>query len=88
MQQDYADGYITITGRGEPRAGFVATGQRGRSHCEQLHKTLDCGVLQLDQKISKTSNRTQHRLQFYSKGDIEKLQNERRSSKGGFTIHP
>ena len=68
-----ADGYMTITGRGEPMAGFVATGQRGRSHCEQLHKTLDCGILQLDQKISKNSNRTQHRLQFYSKSDIEKL---------------
>ena len=68
-----ADGYITITGRGEARAGFVATGDRGRAHCEQLHKTLDCGVLQLNQKIHKNSTRSQHRLQFYSKADVEKL---------------
>mgnify|MGYP001292187142 FL=1 len=68
-----ADGYITITGRGEARAGFVATGDRGRAHCEQLHKTLECGVLQLDQKVHKNSTRSQHRLQFYSKGDVEKL---------------
>jgi len=68
-----ADGYITITGRGEARAGFVATGDRGRAHCEQLHKTLDCGVLQLNQKIHKNSTRSQHRLQFFSKSDVEKL---------------
>ena len=56
-----ADGYITITKRGEPRAGFIATGTRGRIHCEQLQKTLDCGVLQLDQKVYKKSQRSQHR---------------------------
>ena len=70
-----ADGYITITKRGEPRAGFIATGQRGRIHCEQLQKILDCGVLQLDQKVYKDGQRSQHRLQFYSKGDIRKLLN-------------
>ena len=68
-----ADGYISITKRGEPRAGFVATGVRGKIHCEQLQKTLGCGVLQLDQKIYKDSQRSQHRLQFYSKADIRKL---------------
>lgn len=68
-----ADGYISITGRGEPRAGFIATGSRGKIHCEQLQKTLDCGVLQLDQKVYKDSQRSQHRLQFYSKNDIRKL---------------
>tara|TARA_R110000744_G_scaffold73729_2_gene147488 strand:- start:243 stop:1385 length:1143 start_codon:yes stop_codon:yes gene_type:complete len=68
-----ADGYISITKRGEPRAGFVATGTRGKIHCEQLQKTLGCGVLQLDQKIYKDSQRSQHRLQFYSKADIRKL---------------
>tara|TARA_R100000995_G_scaffold29540_1_gene13123 strand:+ start:1546 stop:2682 length:1137 start_codon:yes stop_codon:yes gene_type:complete len=68
-----ADGYITITKRGEPRAGFIATGTRGRLHCEELRKVLDCGVLQLDQKVYKDSQRSQHRLQFYSKGDIKKL---------------
>ncbi len=70
-----ADGYITITKRGEPRAGFIATGDRGRIHCEQLQKILDCGVLQLDQKVYKDGQRSQHRLQFYSKGDIRKLLN-------------
>ena len=68
-----ADGYISITKRGEPRAGFIATGSRGRIHCEQLHKTLGCGVLQLDQKIYKDGQRSQHRLQFYSKDDMRKL---------------
>jgi hypothetical protein len=68
-----ADGYISITGRGEPRAGFIATGTRGRIHCEHLQKTLDCGRLQLDQKVYKDSQRSQHRLQFYSKADIRKL---------------
>jgi hypothetical protein len=38
-----------------------------------LQKTLGCGVLQLDQKLYKDSQRSQHRLQFYSKGDIRKL---------------
>jgi hypothetical protein len=68
-----ADGYITITKRGEPRAGIIATGDRGRWHCEQLHKALGCGVLQLDLKIHKNSTRTQHRLQFYSGDDLNKL---------------
>lgn len=70
-----ADGYISITGRGEPRAGFIATGTRGKIHCEQLQKTLGCGVLQLDQKVYKDTQRSQHRLQFYSKDDIGKLLN-------------
>jgi len=68
-----ADGYITITKRMEPRAGFIATGERGKMHCEQLHKALDCGVLQTDLKIHKNSRRTQHRLQFYSEDDLRKL---------------
>ena len=68
-----ADGYITITKRLEPRAGFIATGERGKLHCEQLHKTLGCGVLQTDLKIHKNSRRTQHRLQFYSEDDLRKL---------------
>ena len=68
-----ADGYITITKRGEPRAGIIATGARGKIHCENLYKTLGCGVLQLDLKVHKNSKRSQHRLQFYSKTDIAKL---------------
>ena len=68
-----ADGYITISKRGEPRAGIIATGQRGKSHCEQMHDLLGCGVLQLDLKVHKTSKRSQHRLQFYSADDLRKL---------------
>lgn len=68
-----ADGYVTISKKGEPRAGFVATGERGKIHCENLYKMLGCGVLALDLKVHKTSKRSQHRLQFYSKADIEKL---------------
>ena len=68
-----ADGYITITERGEPRAGMIATGERGRVHCEDLYKTMDCGVLQLDNKVHKNSTRSQHRLQFYSKADLRKF---------------
>lgn len=68
-----ADGYISITGRGEPRVGFIATGSRGKIHCEHLRKTLECGILQLNQKVYKDNQRSQHRLQFYSKNDIRKV---------------
>ena len=68
-----ADGYITITKRGEPRAGMIATGARGKLHCEQMYKTLGCGVLQLDLKIHKNSRRSQHRLQFYGAADLRQL---------------
>jgi hypothetical protein len=70
-----ADGYITITKRGEPRAGFVATGKRGKLHCENLHKSLGCGILQTDLKVHKNSTRSQHRLQFYGADDLRKLMN-------------
>ena len=68
-----ADGSIFITERGEPRASFVATGSRGKAHCEQMHKALGCGTLALDQRISKNSNRTTHRLIFSSKEHLNKL---------------
>jgi F0F1-type ATP synthase membrane subunit b/b' len=68
-----ADGYITITERGEPRAGFLATGDRGKLHCEQLHKNIGAGILQLDQKIYSNSQKSQHRVSFYSKDDLTKL---------------
>ena len=64
------DGYITITERGEPRAGFIATGKRGKAHCEELHKSLDCGSLQLNQK---GNDITMHRLLFYQEDEIRKL---------------
>ena len=34
---------------------------------------VGCGVLALDLKIHRSSKRSQHRLQFYSKDDITKL---------------
>tara|TARA_R110002012_G_scaffold102414_6_gene241968 strand:- start:11241 stop:12527 length:1287 start_codon:yes stop_codon:yes gene_type:complete len=68
-----ADGSIYITDRDEPRASFIATGNRGRVHCEQLHKVLDCGILQLDQKVYKNGQRSQHRVSFYSKDHLRKL---------------
>lgn len=68
-----ADGYITITERGEPRAGFIATGDRGRMHCEELHKNIGAGVLQLDQKVYSDNQRSQHRVSFYAKDDLTKL---------------
>tara|TARA_R110002051_G_scaffold262574_2_gene322414 strand:- start:60 stop:1205 length:1146 start_codon:yes stop_codon:yes gene_type:complete len=64
------DGYITITERGEPRAGFIATGKRGKAHCEELHKSLDCGSLQLNQE---SNGLTMHRLLFYQENEIKKL---------------
>ena len=70
-----ADGYITITERGEPRAGFIATGDRGRMHCEELHKHIGAGVLQLDQKVYSDNQRSQHRVSFYAKDDLNKLLN-------------
>ena len=54
---------------------MIATGERGKVHCEDLFKTLECGVLQTDNKVYKNSNRSQHRLQFYSKSDLRKLLN-------------
>jgi hypothetical protein len=71
-----ADGYITITERGEPRAGFIATGDRGRMHCEELYKNIGAGVLQLDQKVYSQNQRSQHRVSFYAKEDLNKLLNQ------------
>ncbi len=68
-----ADGSIFISERGEPRATFVATGERGKDHCENLHKALGCGRLVLNQKIHKNSNRSLHRLVFQSKNDLRQL---------------
>ena len=68
-----ADGSIFISERGEPRATFVATGDRGRDQCESLHKALGCGRLVLNQKVHKNSNRSLHRLVFQSKDDLRNL---------------
>jgi hypothetical protein len=68
-----ADGSIFISERGEPRATFVATGDRGKDQCESLHKALGCGRLVLNQKVHKNSNRSLHRLVFQSKDDLRQL---------------
>ena len=62
-----ADGSITISERGEAKVSFLSKGTRGKAHCEELHKALDCGSLQ----ISKTS--PNHRIVFFSESDILKL---------------
>ena len=62
-----ADGSITISERNEPKVSFLSKGVRGKAHCEELHKALDCGSLQ----ISKTSSN--HRIVFFSESDILKL---------------
>lgn len=70
-----ADGSIFITKRGEVRASAVATGDRGRYHCERLQKTLGCGTLSLDELVGKHSKRKVHRLNFQSKSDVRKVLN-------------
>jgi len=70
-----ADGSIFITKRGEVRASAVATGDRGRYHCERLQKTLGCGTLSLDETVGKNSKRKVHRLNFQSKADVRKVLN-------------
>ena len=62
-----ADGSITISERNEPKVSFLSKGVRGKAHCEELHKALGCGSLQ----ISKTSSN--HRIVFFSESDILNL---------------
>ena len=68
-----ADGSIYITKRGEVRASAIATGDRGKIHCERLQKTLGCGTLSLNENIGKSSNRSVHRVNFQSKSDVKKV---------------
>ena len=68
-----ADGSIYITKRGEVRASAIATGDRGKIHCERLQKTLGCGMLSLNERVGKTSNRSVHRVNFQSKSDVKKV---------------
>ena len=61
----YAAGFLDADG--------YITGDRGKLHCEQLHKNIGAGVLQLDQKVYSDGQRSQHRVSFYSKDDLTKL---------------
>tara|TARA_R110002020_G_scaffold64632_3_gene171463 strand:+ start:2363 stop:3766 length:1404 start_codon:yes stop_codon:yes gene_type:complete len=64
-----SDGYITMDNSYSPRIGMIATGNRGRAFFQELESELKCGRLHLDQKVGENS-RSQHRLNFYSQGDI------------------
>ena len=66
-----ADGYITITERGEPRAGFIATGDRGSIHCEQLHKNIGAGGYNLTKRCTKMDKKASTSVSFYSKDDLQ-----------------
>jgi len=65
-----ADGSIFISERGDPRVTIVASGDNGRSHCEELQKMIGCGRLVSDQKLAKNTIKPVHRLIFSSKNDI------------------
>lgn len=67
-----SDGYITMDSNFSPRVGMIATGNRGRAFFKELERELKCGRLHLDQKVGE-SNRSQHRLNFYSQDDITKI---------------
>ena len=67
-----SDGYITMDAQTSPRVGMIATGNRGKAFFEELSKEMKIGRLHLDQKVGENS-RSQHRLNFYSQGDILEL---------------
>ena len=70
-----SDGYITMDSAYAPRIGMIATGNRGRAFFQELENELKCGRLHLDQKVGENS-RSQHRLNFYSQGDITTILNK------------
>jgi len=67
-----SDGYITMDAKYAPRVGMIATGDRGKAFFKEMENQLNIGRLHLDQKVGE-NNRSQHRLNFYSQGDITKL---------------
>ncbi len=67
-----SDGYITMDSKYAPRVGMIATGDRGKAFFKEMENQLKIGRLHLDQKVGENS-RSQHRLNFYSQGDINKL---------------
>lgn len=67
-----SDGYITMDSKYAPRVGMIATGDRGKAFFKEMENQLKIGRLHLDQKVGE-NNRSQHRLNFYSQGDISKL---------------
>ena len=67
-----SDGYITMDKNHNPRVGLVATGDRGKAFMLEMHKSLGCGRLHLDQK-SPQGTRPVNRLNFYSMDDVENI---------------
>ena len=67
-----SDGYITMDKKFNPRVGLVATGDRGKAFMIEMHKSLGCGRLHLDQK-SPQDTRPVNRLNFYSGSDVTEL---------------
>jgi len=67
-----SDGFIKISERGEVSLGFISPGKRGKVHCEQLHKMIQGGSLQLNRKISK-QHTTQHRLIFSMDNEVSNI---------------
>jgi len=64
-----SDGYITMDKNFNPRVGLIATGERGKAFMMEMHKSLGCGRLHLDQK-SPQATRSVQRLNFYSGDDV------------------
>ena len=67
-----SDGYITMDKNHNPRVGLVATGDRGKAFMLEMHKSLGCGRLHLDQK-SPQDTKPINRLNFYSQKDVTDL---------------
>jgi len=67
-----SDGYITMDKNFNPRVGLVATGDRGKAFMLEMHKSLGCGRLHLDQK-SPQNTRPVNRLNFYSAADVQEV---------------
>ena len=67
-----SDGYITMDKNHNPRVGLVATGDRGKAFMMEMHKSLGCGRLHLDQK-SPQGTRPVNRLNFYSMDDCKEI---------------
>ena len=67
-----SDGYITMDRNFNPRVGLVATGNRGKAFMLEMHKSLGCGRLHLDQK-SPQGTRPVNRLNFYSAKDVKEV---------------
>ena len=67
-----SDGYITMDKNFNPRVGLVATGDRGKAFMMEMHKSLGCGRLHLDQK-SPQDTKPVNRLNFYSAADVNEI---------------